>query len=153
MTWLQRHPLAWLGWHGTVIRRGYFRWIEWAGLLAFVLSLAAVLTGYQTLVAPLSQQLSRISRETSDLRRQTETARMERQRLEREAGAFTEAMENWRRFEREHLRDTRTGQLALIDEINALARKHQVKLTDTIAFALTDQSKPGSGGASANNRT
>jgi FtsZ-binding cell division protein ZapB len=118
-------------------------------MAVWVLCLAGVVTGYQMLLEPLNQRLSRISRETSNLRRQTENLRMERQRLEQEAAAFNGAMENWRRFERELLRDARVGQLALIDEINALARKHDVKLTDTVAFLLTDQNKGPAAGASS----
>lgn len=149
MNWLWRRWVGWRGWRGTVVRQRYLQWPEWLGMAVWVLCLAGVVTGYQMLLEPLNQRLSRISRETSNLRRQTENLRMERQRLEQEAAAFNGAMENWRRFERELLRDARVGQLALIDEINALARKHDVKLTDTVAFLLTDQNKGPAAGASS----
>ncbi|MCS7079818.1 MAG: hypothetical protein NZ585_07180 [Chloracidobacterium sp.] len=152
-----RHLIrAWLGWHRTVVRSSYLRLPEWLGLSAFVLGLGGLLITYQVLVTPLSSRISALSRETSELRRQTEATRVQRQQVEREAAAFAEAMENWRRFERERLRDLRRGQLDLIDEINALARKHDIKLTDTITF---DLSKPNeavepasSGGRSQDNR-
>jgi len=149
MNWLWRRWVGWRGWRGTVVRQRYLQWPEWLGMAVWALCLAGVVTGYQMLLEPLNQRLSRISRETSNLRRQTENLRMERQRLEQEAAAFNGAMENWRRFERELLRDARVGQLALIDEINALARKHDVKLTDTVAFLLTDQNKGPAAGASS----
>ncbi|QUV95935.1 hypothetical protein [Chloracidobacterium aggregatum] len=148
MNRLWRRWIGWRGWHGTVVRRRYLQWPEWLGMAAWVMGLAGVVTGYQMLLEPLNQRLSSISRETSTIRRQTENLRMERQRLEQEAAAFNGAIENWRRFERELLRDARVGQLALIDEINALARKHDVKLTDTVAFLMTEQNKGPAAGAS-----
>lgn len=154
MNWLWHRWIGWRGWHGTVVRRRYLQWTEWLGLGAWVLCLVGVVTGYQMLLEPLNQRLSSISRETSNIRRQTENLRIERQQLEREAAAFSRAIENWQRFEREQLRDVRIGQLALIDEINALARKRNVKLTDTVAFALTNQNKtPGSGASPAEQKT
>ncbi|OYT69834.1 MAG: hypothetical protein CFK52_12810 [Chloracidobacterium sp. CP2_5A] len=147
-----RYSLAWLGWRGTVARSGYLRLPEWLGLVAFFLGLVSAIASYEALVSPLSQRIGDISRETSDIRRQTEAARIERQRIEREAAAFAGAMENWRRFERERLRDARIGQLALIDEINALARRHEVKLTDTVSFAMTGQDKAAPGGSSSGKR-
>jgi len=141
MNRLWRRWIGWRGWYGTVVRQRYLQWPEWLGIAVWVLGLAGVVTGYQMLLEPLNQRLSSISRETSTIRRQTENLRMERQRLEQEAAAFHGAMENWRRFERELLRDARVGQLALIDEINALARKHDVKLTDTVTFLMVDRNK------------
>ncbi len=150
MNQLRRYSLAWRWRNGTVTRRSYLRLPEWLGIVFFSLCLAGAILGYNRLVLPLSQRISGISRETSDLRRQAEVARIERQRVEREAAAFAGAMENWLRFERERLRDARIGQLALIDEINALARKHEVKLADTVAFAMTD--RDAGGGAAAGSR-
>ncbi len=141
MNRLWRRWIGWRGWRGTVVRQRYLQWPEWLGMAAWAMCLAGVVTGYQMLIEPLNLRLSSISRETSQLRRQTENLRMERQRLEQEAAAFNGAMENWRRFERELLRDARVGQLALIDEINTLARKYDVKLTDTVSFLMTDQNK------------
>ncbi len=148
MKWLWRRWIGWRGWRGTVVRQRYLQWPEWLGMAAWAMCLAGVVTGYQMLIEPLNLRLSSISRETSQLRRQTENLRMERQRLEQEAAAFNGAMENWRRFERELLRDARVGQLALIDEINTLARKYDVKLTDTVSFLMTDQNKGPATGAS-----
>lgn len=139
MNRLRRYVRAWLGRHHTVVRGPYLRLPEWLGLAGFGLCMTGALLGYQTFVKPLSGRIGALSRETSELRRQTETTRVERQQVERETAAFAGAMENQRRFERERLRDARRGQLALIDEINALARKHTVKLTDTISFTLTDR--------------
>lgn len=149
MNRLRRYVRAWLGRHHTVVRGPYLRLPEWLGLAGFGLCMTGALLGYQTFVTPLSGRIGALSRETSELRRRTETTRVERQQVERETAAFAGAMENQRRFERERLRDARRGQLALIDEINALARKHTVKLTDTISFALTDRNDadgPPSGG-------
>ncbi|MGQ9898022.1 MAG: hypothetical protein ACUVR8_10770 [Acidobacteriota bacterium] len=149
MNWLWRRWIGWRGWSGTVTRRRYLEWTEWLGMVAWVLCLVGVVTGYQMLLEPLNQRLSSISRETSNVRRQTESLRIERQRLEQEAAAFNSAFENLQRFEREVLRDARVGQLALIDEINALARKHEVRLTDTVAFVMTDQDKRPADGVSS----
>ncbi len=152
MNWLRRHLSAWLGWQDTLVRSHYLRLPEWLGLGILACSLVGAIIGYQTFVLPLNDQIGALALETRELRRQAEKARLERQHIEQETAALSAAVENWRRFERERLRDTRRGQLALIDEINALARKHSVKLTDTISFALTDRQNtapPSSGGNSA----
>jgi hypothetical protein len=133
--------IGWRRWRGTVARQRYLRWTEWLGIALWFLCLSGVLMAYQTLLVPLNRRLNSIVRETSNIRRQTENLRLERQRLEQEVAAFQSAMENWQRFERELLRDARPGQLALIDEINALARKYEVKLTDTVTFTMRGQEK------------
>ena len=119
---------------GNLKRTSYLRFREWFGILVAVISLVGAYVVYQNIAMPIRDRIRTIENQCQELRNKGEKARRDRNQIELEQKNYVKVIDKLKEFENGNFLDARSGQLALIDEINALSRKNGIQLVDNITF-------------------
>lgn len=123
---------------GNIRRTPYLRIREWFGVGVAALSLIGAYLVYQNIAQPDRAKVRQLEKECQELRQKGEKARIERAKIEREQLLYAKAVNKLKEFETNNFLDQRSGQLALIDEVNELSRRNTVRLADTVTFTAVD---------------
>jgi hypothetical protein len=123
---------------GVSARGAYLRPIEIAGVAILVVAGLGAYALYQNVAAPSYARVRELDKQCQDLKTKAEKLREDRLQAERDQKSLGSALNEIKRFEETALLERRAGQLALIDEINALARKTNVRIPESIAFEAAD---------------
>jgi hypothetical protein len=139
-----------LGWFsfrspGNLRRTPYLRFREWFGIVIAVISLIGAYFVYQNIAMPVRARIRAIEDQCQELRKKGEKARRDRNQIELEQKNYIKVIDRLREFENGNFLDARVGQLALIDEINALSRKNGVQLVENVTFLTKKPTEDKSG--------
>lgn len=119
---------------GNLKRSPYLRFREWFGIALAIISLVSAYFVYQQSAVPVRARVKSIEDQCQELRKKGEKARRDRNQLELEQKNYSKVVDQLKAFETNNFLDARSGQLALIDEINSLSRKNGIQILETITF-------------------
>lgn len=138
---------------GSLKRTSFLRFREWFGIFVAVISLVGAYVVYQQIAMPVRARVKAIEDQCQELRKKGEKARRDRNQIELEQRNYAKVVDKLKDFEARYFLDSRAGQLALIDEINALSRKNGIQLMDTVNFQAKKPGEEKSGSAGTVRRT
>lgn len=138
---------------GNLKRTAYLRFREWFGIAVAVISLIGAYLVYQNIAMPVRARIKAIEDQCQELRKKGEKARRDRNQIELEQKNYARVVDKLKTFEAGNFLDARAGQLALIDEINALSRKNGVQLVETVSFQAKKPVEDKTGGTGTVRRT
>ncbi len=117
-----------------VAQTSYFRFQEVLGLLLVFVIGGGVIYFHINHLGPVYSQMVEADRKLATLGSDVDRLKTEVKRKKSDTEKFDIAMEKLKDFEVGYLSDKQNGQVKLINEINELAAKNQVRLTDGMEF-------------------
>lgn len=138
---------------GSLKRTSFLRFREWFGIFLAVISLAGAYVVFQKIAMPVQARVKSIEDQCQELRKKGEKARRDRNQIELEQKNYAKVVDKLKDFEGDNFLDARAGQLALIDEINALSRKNGIQLIETVSFQAKKPTDEKSGSVGTVKRT
>lgn len=123
---------------GRIHRTSFFRIREFFGITLVVLALIGAYLVNQNIAEPVRARVRGLEKQIQEQQNRGVKARQERIQIERDQKLYKDVVQKLKEFEANNFLDARSGQLALIDEVNALARKNKIRLADTVSFQTAD---------------
>ncbi|HNJ43460.1 MAG TPA: hypothetical protein PKZ53_23455, partial [Acidobacteriota bacterium] len=117
-----------------VAQTSYLRPQEILGILLIFVIGSGVVYFHVSYLGPLDSQRVEADRKLATLGSDVDRLKTEVKRKRIDTEKFDIAMEKLKDFEVSYLSDKQNGQVKLINEINELAAKNQVRLTDGMEF-------------------
>ncbi|HNG92609.1 MAG TPA: hypothetical protein PLB32_07425 [Acidobacteriota bacterium] len=125
-----------------VAQTSYLRPQEVLGVLLALVVGGGVIYFHINYLGPLYSQMVESDRKLATLGSDVDRLKTEVKRKKVDTEKFDIAMEKLKDFEVSYLSDKQNGQVKLINEINELAAKNQVRLTDGMEFELAKVELP-----------
>ncbi|MBI4748901.1 MAG: hypothetical protein HY774_10465 [Acidobacteria bacterium] len=117
-----------------VAQTSYLRLQEVLGILVALVIGGGVMYFHSNYLGPLYSQVTEADRKLATLGSDVDRLKTEVRRKKVDTQQFETAMEKLKDFEVSYLSDQQGGQVKLINEINELAGKNQVRLADGMEF-------------------